>query len=402
MNRYWKLVIFLVLAAGLVACGGSGGGEDYYVPETSPEPLFVLPSPAVAPTTIPPEGHILFSGGGEMDLPIMGISIAAGLGRSFAVDNNGILWNFGAIAGRVPAMLHEDIVSVRSSREGHQAISTDGTLVMWGRYTTHIGHHNAGNAEDYRNFRTNTVLADSNSWFFTALSNSGHLYGWGSASFRLSNYTTVPPAVHDAWYRTTPFRMFEGVRYVSLANASDWFGIITHENHLHFYGVIGRNTWLPAARPPVMQDVRQISMGDAHALIVTNDGRLYAFGENGRGQLGDGTTTNVDDEPIFIMAHVASASAGVDNSFAITYDGRLYGWGNNSGGKLGDGTMTQRLEPVFVMENVSAVDAGDSHTLAVTRAGRLYAWGANMAGQLGDGTNRASHEPIFVMDNIRP
>jgi alpha-tubulin suppressor-like RCC1 family protein len=78
-------------------------------------------------------------------------------------------------------------------------------------------------------------------------------------------------------------------------------------------------------------------------------------------------------------------SAGQDHACGVTSDGRIYCWGWNGFGQLGDGTITNRLHPVRVARSLrfSHVDAGNYHTCAVTTQKRAYCWGENSYGQLG-------------------
>ena len=77
-------------------------------------------------------------------------------------------------------------------------------------------------------------------------------------------------------------------------------------------------------------------------------------------------------------------------------DGRVYTWGTNSIGQLGDGGRDAQLSPVQVagLSGIVAVAAGNSHALALNAAGRVWAWGANASGQLGDGRYKASRVPV--------
>ena len=70
---------------------------------------------------------------------------------------------------------------------------------------------------------------------------------------------------------------------------------------------------------------------------------------------------------------------------AVKTDGILWAWGNNGSGQLGDGTTTDHASPVQVKTDTdwAAVAAGDVHTVAVKTDGTPRAWGNNNFGQLG-------------------
>jgi alpha-tubulin suppressor-like RCC1 family protein len=131
-----------------------------------------------------------------------------------------------------------------------------------------------------------------------------------------------------------------------------------------------------------------VAGGASHSLALVN-GVVFGWGYNSHGQLGDGTTTDhITPAPITSLpSGVTSIAAGADHSLAIV-NGALYSWGNNSGGQLGDGTFTSRsfAAPVpSLTSGVTAVAAGSYYSLAVVN-GTLYAWGVNSLYQLGDGT----------------
>ena len=142
-----------------------------------------------------------------------------------------------------------------------------------------------------------------------------------------------------------------------------------------------------------------VSLGTDHSAAITRDGKLYTWGANDYGQLGDGTTTQ-RNTPTYIMDNVASISMGDYHSAAITKDGKLYTWGRNDEGQVGDGTRYVRYSPKHVMSNVSSVELGTFHSAAITKDGNLYVWGYNIHGQLGDGTTTRSTKPKYLMNGV--
>ncbi|WP_033667836.1 RCC1 domain-containing protein, partial [Salinispora fenicalii] len=130
---------------------------------------------------------------------------------------------------------------------------------------------------------------------------------------------------------------------------------------------------------------------------------VLAWGGNGRGALGNGTTT---DSPVPVEAElpanttITAMAAGNGHSVALTSDGAVLAWGRNASGQLGDGTTNNSSTPVVVNlppnTTITAIAAGHSHSLAVTSTGTVLAWGYNYYGQLGNGTNNSSNTPVNV------
>jgi alpha-tubulin suppressor-like RCC1 family protein len=133
----------------------------------------------------------------------------------------------------------------------------------------------------------------------------------------------------------------------------------------------------------------QIAAGYFHSLALNSDGTLWAWGFNGYGQLGIGTTTNSNSmKQIGSDNNWVSIAAGYFHNLAIRSDGTLWAWGNNLSGQLGDGTTTNSNSPKQIGSdnNWVSIAAGYYHTLAIRSDGTLWAWGYNGYGQLGDGT----------------
>ncbi len=161
------------------------------------------------------------------------------------------------------------------------------------------------------------------------------------------------------------------------------------------------DSYLPVETTGVPTSVRAVSAGGDHNLALDADGRVWAWGANGLGQLGvDGVSHRTEAAQVPGLPEVVKIAAGVDDSFnaALDVDGRVWTWGSNFAGELGDGTLTHRSSPdlVTLPEPVTDVSAGGSFTVALGASGRIFAWGNNNAGQLGDGTTVQRTTPVAV------
>ncbi|SEF97626.1 Alpha-tubulin suppressor [Thermomonospora echinospora] len=134
-----------------------------------------------------------------------------------------------------------------------------------------------------------------------------------------------------------------------------------------------------------------VAAGRDFSLALTGTGRVYAWGCNDKGQLGLGTTSGPIRSPALVpgLEGIIQITAGYDHALALTWDGLVYAWGLNDDGEAGDGTASPRPAPVPVygLNNVRAVAAGIHHNLAVRNDDKLFAWGRNASGQLGTGSS---------------
>jgi alpha-tubulin suppressor-like RCC1 family protein len=170
------------------------------------------------------------------------------------------------------------------------------------------------------------------------------------------------------------------------------------------HGELGHGTTRSSLKPLVVAGlthrVQGIAAGEAFACALTRSGRVWCWGDNRHGELGDGTKAT-RERPVSVVglgSGVVAIALGYLHACALTRAGVVECWGYNRYGQLGDGTTTDRLVPVRVsgLASVAAISAGGGHTCALTRGGAVMCWGSNRYGELGDGTTTRRPSPVPV------
>lgn len=148
---------------------------------------------------------------------------------------------------------------------------------------------------------------------------------------------------------------------------------------------------------------RTVSTGASHTMAITTDGDLYAWGSDGFGELGDGDINNNHSTPTQILPGTKwnAVATGATHTIATTTGGQMFGWGEDTYGELGDGansSPTRTPRAIGAGRTWDAVAAGVNHSMATTSDGELYTWGQDVYGGLGDGGSDADrYSPWPVM-----
>jgi len=252
-----------------------------------------------------------------------------------------------------------------------------------------------------------SASAISSGWFHTcALTNAGAVKCWGNNKMGQLGDNTK----RDSKTPVEVFGLSSGVKAISAGRFHTC--AITAGGRVQCwgdngYGQLGDGTRMYKANKPVnvsglSSGVSAISAGGHHTCALTNEGAVLCWGWNEAGQLGDGTQTpnSIIPVKVFRLSGAKSIACGFAHTCALTQAGGVKCWGWNVAGQLGDGTYVNKNIPTDVLglsSGVKAVSLGFSHTCALSNEGRVKCWGYNEFGQLGDGSWETKTTPIEVL-----
>jgi len=151
-----------------------------------------------------------------------------------------------------------------------------------------------------------------------------------------------------------------------------------------------------------ISEIEDIAAGSSFSLALSTDGSVYSWGNNDRGQLGDGVPSPERVSPVRVIEirNAQKIAAGYGHGLALTKDNKVYSWGYNQYGQLGDKSIQDKNIPLEIkgLDNIVDIAAGDFHSLALRKDGLIFAWGYNEYGELGDGSIINRSAPVIVKD----
>jgi alpha-tubulin suppressor-like RCC1 family protein len=183
-----------------------------------------------------------------------------------------------------------------------------------------------------------------------------------------------------------------------------------HTNYQHtFVQLFQQDTLTELLRRPI-DNVKSVSCGSHHTIILKNDNTLLGSGWNACGRLGLGHSVQQhtfgqlleQDTPAKLLRrpidNIKSVHCCGNNNLILKNNNTLWGTGKNRQGQLGLGhtdnqhTFVQLLEqdtPAKLLrrpiDNIKSVHCGSHHTLILKNDNTFWGAGWNKFGQLGLG-----------------
>ena len=245
-----------------------------------------------------------------------------------------------------------------------------------------------------------------------ALDSGGSAYCWGGNEFgQLGTGTSA-----NSTRTLSPVPVQGEQRFAAIAAATMHTCALDVEGRAYCWGnndrgQLGDGTDVRRTRPtPIRSDERfvQLTASAGHTCALTTDARAYCWGSNAGGQLGIGSSGSLSDhrtQPVPVAGDLrfVSLSAGAGNTCGIDEDGTAYCWGENTWGELGIGRAENAFSPALVAGSLRfvTITAGATHTCGVSIEGDAYCWGSNDLGQLGTGDQVPTAVPLPVLGSMK-
>jgi len=138
-----------------------------------------------------------------------------------------------------------------------------------------------------------------------------------------------------------------------------------------------------------------------HAMILLDDGSLWAYGENYEGAINGECVSDYLYEPIKVADNIKSVATANFHTLAIKDDGTLWGWGDDSYGQLARcGKLSSFMRPIEIMENVKYIFASERESFVVTTDDILWGWGENTSGLIDFGSSKPCYTPVQIINDV--
>ena len=165
------------------------------------------------------------------------------------------------------------------------------------------------------------------------------------------------------------------------------------------------NAGVPGGSPG--PNFRAIVAHDTRVFAINQSNDLFAWGVNG-GRLGDGFSPNINRiDNGFIIPDVRTISTGSDHTLVLLTNNSVVSWGLNAQGQVGNGLYTTVPAPITTLRfgayntnNIRSIDANLNSSLAIHQTQTLWTWGENDRGQLGIGHTNNMPTPTQVLFQV--
>ena len=288
---------------------------------------------------------------------------------------------------------NDRIIDFSLGAEHSGAITQSGRVFMWGAGADfRLGNASTSNTSTPIEITNQFPAGDKvirlalGGQHSAALTSSGNLYMWGKGDHgRLGNNRTWNTNLQ----RPTLINQISGSLFSSLT---------------------------------VQEKIIDIKLGSEFSAALTSAGRLFTWGRGNVGQIGNGSNSD-QALPVNITSRFSNLgpteviidfSLGREHGIALTNLGKVFTWGGNSDGRLGNNTKSNANSPInissqgdfsnLVQDRIVKVQAGFLHSGALTSSGKAFLWGENNRGRLGNGNQVEQTTPklLSIQSSTQP
>jgi alpha-tubulin suppressor-like RCC1 family protein len=148
----------------------------------------------------------------------------------------------------------------------------------------------------------------------------------------------------------------------------------------------------------------KVATGRCHSVVVSEEGHVFTFGHQEFGQLGNGVIDKdkINEVPTrldsLVKEKVVDVACGLDHTIVLTAKNELYAWGFSQEGQCGTGRAGDLDTPERILgikKRVVKLFSGLDYVCAVTEEGDFYTWGAGEGFQMANGEKDIKMRPIL-------
>ncbi|GAM25008.1 hypothetical protein SAMD00019534_081830 [Acytostelium subglobosum LB1] len=268
-----------------------------------------------------------------------------------------------AIPSPISAFRNKQIISISCGKDHSLALDEIGVVYSWGNNTG--GRLGLGTTGDFifsptiiPFFEDQCVASIScGQEFSMALCNGGSLYSWGQGTMGNLGYKV--------------------------------------EGGLNFQ----KSPRLVKDLPPS----KQVSCGNWHTMVLSEEGEVYTFGSNRDGRLGVASPDSTHiPQRVKLDKSIKKIGAGLNfNAVLSEHSNFVFTWGSNENSQLGvlleghkKSTWMPQLVRALLPYPINTIEVGYEHVVVLTDTGEVITFGSNSHQQCGDG------EPIKEVCNF--
>ncbi len=364
------------------------------------------------------------------------VAISAGNYHCLALGDDGSVWEWGGnwrgeltgvpdnkIPHKIPELMPiTNVTAISAGAFCSVVLKDDGTVWWWGRTPTELA---GGDTKTFNIIQVpiiDVMAVYAGGDYAFAVKDDGSVWAWGTNRRGYLGNGGNNEDIYKSEYYVQPVPLkISDVTFIDgdgcFAVKDDgtlWaWGDNVYETYgdVSLVGKLGDFSDKKAISVPFevdkLSNVKSVSSGDMHTLVLKDDGTVWAWGSNYEGQLGDGGKTGVRNKttgltqistsPVkAIIDNVKAVSAGKDISIALKNDGTVWSWGMVMDKIIGTSAPLSSPASVGGLSDVVAISSGHTYFMALKSDGSVWVWGFIQFGQAGVNGQEYQYGPVQV------